>query len=197
MKIIGLTGGIASGKSTVTSLLRQHNLPVLDADAIAWELAQPDRPLWQAYANRYGEKVLLPNRQLNRQAVADIVFGRPEEKKWMDNMAHPIIKGEIQRQLAELEKTGEKWAVLDVPLLYEAGWDSMADQVWLVYVDREVQLQRLMARNDYSYQEALRRIEVQMPLDEKKKLAQVIIDNNGTHQQLVDKVRELLKQKEW
>ena len=197
MKIIGLTGGIASGKSTVTSLLRQHNLPVLDADAIAWELAQPDRPLWQAYANRYGEKVLLPNRQLNRQAVADIVFGRPEEKKWMDNMAHPIIKGEIQRQLAELEKTGEKWAVLDVPLLYEAGWDSMADQVWLVYVDREVQLQRLMARNDYSYQEALRRIEVQMPLDEKKNLAQVIIDNNGTHQQLVDKVRELLKQKEW
>lgn len=197
MKIIGLTGGIASGKSTVTSLLRQHNLPVLDADAIAWELAQPDRPLWQAYSNRYGEKVLLPNRQLNRQAVADIVFGRPEEKKWMDNMAHPIIKGEIQRQLAELEKTGEKWAVLDVPLLYEAGWDSMVDQVWLVYVDREVQLQRLMARNDYSYQEALRRIEVQMPLDEKKKLAQVIIDNNGTHQQLVDKVRELLKQKEW
>ena len=197
MKIIGLTGGIASGKSTVTSLLRQHNLPVLDADAIAWELAQPDRPLWQAYANRYGEKVLLPNRQLNRQAVADIVFGRPEEKKWMDNMAHPIIKGEIQRQLAELEKTGEKWAVLDVPLLYEAGWDSMADQVWLVYVDREVQLQRLMARNDYSYQEALRRIQVQIPLDEKKKLAQVIIDNNGTHQQLVDKVRELLKQKEW
>ena len=197
MKIIGLTGGIASGKSTVTSLLRQYNLPVLDADAIAWELAQPDRPLWQAYANRYGEKVLLPNRQLNRQAVADIVFGRPEEKKWMDNMAHPIIKGEIQRQLAELEKTGEKWAVLDVPLLYEAGWDSMADQVWLVYVDRDVQLKRLMARNDYSYQEALRRIDVQMPLDEKKKLAQVIIDNNGTHQQLVDKVRELLKQKEW
>ena len=67
MKIIGLTGGIASGKSTVTSLLRQHNLPVLDADAIAWELAQPDRSLWQAYVNRYGEKVLLPNRQLNRQ----------------------------------------------------------------------------------------------------------------------------------
>ena len=96
MKIIGLTGGIASGKSTVTSLLRQHNLPVLDADAIAWELAQPDRPLWQAYVNRYGEKVLLPNRQLNRQAVADIVFRQPEEKKWMDSMAHPIIKAEIQ-----------------------------------------------------------------------------------------------------
>ncbi len=198
MKIIGLTGGIASGKSTVTSLLRQHNLPVLDADAIAWELAQPDRPLWQAYVNRYGEKVLLPNRQLNRQAVADIVFSQPEEKKWMDSMAHPVIKAEIQSRLAVLRHQGAKAAVLDVPLLYEAGWDSMADEVWLVYVNKENQLARLMNRNGYSQQEALRRIQVQMPLEEKKKMAQVIIDNNGTSQELVVKVKELLnKQKEW
>ena len=198
MKIIGLTGGIASGKSTVTSLLRQHNLPVLDADAIAWELAQPGRSLWQAYVNRYGEKVLLPNRQLNRQAVADIVFSQPEEKKWMDSMSHPIIQAEIQSQLTDLRHQGAKAVVLDVPLLYEAGWDSMTDEVWLVYVNRENQLARLMSRNGYSQQEAMRRIQVQMPLEEKKKMAQVIIDNNGTSQELVVKVRELLnKQKEW
>ena len=116
----------------------------------------------------------------------------------MDSMAHPIIKAEIQSQLAVLRHQGAKAAVLDVPLLYEAGWNIMADEVWLVYVNKENQLARLMSRNGYSQQEALRRIQVQMPLEEKKKIAQVIIDNNGTSQELEVKVKELLnKQKEW
>lgn len=198
MRVIGLTGGIASGKSTVTQLLRQHRIPVLDADAIAWQLAQPGEALWQAYVERYGDRVLLPDRQLNRQAVADIVFSQPEEKQWMDGMSHPIIKKEIQKQLSAAAQAGKRLAVLDVPLLYEAGWDNMADQVWLVYVNKEVQLQRLMARNGYSRQEALRRIGAQMPLDAKRKKAQVVLDNNGTRQELEAMVMGLLdKQKEW
>lgn len=198
MRVIGLTGGIASGKSTVTQLLRQNHIPVLDADAIAWQLAQPERALWQAYVEHYGDRVLLPDRQLNRQAVADIVFSQPEEKQWMDGMAHPIIKKEIQKQLSAAAQAGERLAVLDVPLLYEAGWDNMVDQVWLVYVNKEVQLQRLMARNGYSRQEALRRISAQMPLEEKRKKAQAVLDNNGTRQELEAMVMGLLdKQKEW
>ena len=198
MKVIGLTGGIASGKSTVTKLLRQYGLDVLDADAIAWELAQPNNKLWQSYVDRYGERVLLSDQQLNRQAVADIVFSQPEEKAWMDGMAHPIIKAEIQNQLNHLSEAGKKAAVIDVPLLYEAGWDKLVDEVWLVYVDSEVQLQRLMARNGYDVQEAARRIKAQMPLAEKRRKAQVVIDNNGTAQELAERVKNLLDaQKEW
>lgn len=198
MKVIGLTGGIASGKSTVTQLLREQNITVLDADAIAWQLAQPNEALWQAYTGRYGDRVLLPDRQLNRQAVADIVFAQPDEKQWMDGMAHPIIRDEIKKQLSAAAQAGERLIVLDVPLLYEAGWDDMVDQVWLVYVNRKVQLQRLMARNGYNLQEAQRRINVQMPMDEKRKRAQIVIDNNGTRQELETMVMGLLdKQKEW
>ena len=198
MKVIGLTGGIASGKSTVTKLLRQYGLDVLDADAIAWELAQPNNKLWQSYVDRYGERVLLSDQQLNRQAVADIVFSQPEEKAWMDGMAHPIIKAEIQNQLNHLSEAGKKAAVIDVPLLYKAGWDKLVDEVWLVYVDSEVQLQRLMARNGYDVQEAARRIKAQMPLAEKRRKAQVVIDNNGTAQELAERVKNLLDaQKEW
>lgn len=198
MKVIGLTGGIASGKSTVTKLLRQYGLDVLDADAIAWELAQPNNKLWQSYVDRYGERVLLSDQQLNRQAVADIVFSQPEEKAWMDGMAHPIIKAAIQNQLNHLSEAGKKAAVIDVPLLYEAGWDKLVDEVWLVYVDSEVQLQRLMARNGYDVQEAARRIKAQMPLAEKRRKAQVVIDNNGTAQELAERVKKLLDaQKEW
>ena len=198
MKVIGLTGGIASGKSTVTQLLREQQITVLDADAIAWQLAQPDEALWQAYTERYGDRVLLPDRQLNRQAVADIVFAQPEEKQWMDGMAHPIIRDEIKKQLSAAAQAGERLLVLDVPLLYEAGWDDMVDQVWLVYVNRDVQLQRLMARNGYNLQEAQLRINAQMPMEEKRKRAQVVIDNNGTRQELETMVMGLLdKQKEW
>ena len=198
MKVIGLTGGIASGKSTVTQLLREQQITVLDADAIAWQLAQPDEALWQAYTERYGDRVLLPDRQLNRQAVADIVFAQPEEKQWMDGMAHPIIRDEIKKQLSAAAQAGERLLVLDVPLLYEAGWDDMVDQVWLVYVNRKVQLQRLMARNGYNLQEAQLRINAQMPMEEKRKRAQVVIDNNGTRQELETMVMGLLdKQKEW
>lgn len=198
MKVIGLTGGIASGKSTVTQLLREQQITVLDADAIAWQLAQPDEALWQAYTERYGDRVLLPDRQLNRQAVADIVFAQPEEKQWMDGMAHPIIRDEIKNQLSAAAQTGERLIVLDVPLLYEAGWDDMVEQVWLVYVSREVQLQRLMARNGYNLQEAQLRINAQMPMEEKRKRAQIVIDNNGTRQELETMVMGLLdKQKEW
>lgn len=198
MKVIGLTGGIASGKSTVTQLLREQQITVLDADAIAWQLAQPDEALWQAYTERYGDRVLLPDRQLNRQAVADIVFAQPEEKQWMDGMAHPIIRDEIKNQLSAAAQAGERLLVLDVPLLYEAGWDDMVEQVWLVYVSREVQLQRLMARNGYSLQEAQLRINAQMSMEEKRKRAQIVIDNNGTRQELETRVMGLLdKQKEW
>jgi len=192
MKIIGLTGGIASGKSTVSAMLKKKGYPVLDADKIAWQLAEPHQPLWQEYRNRYGDKVLHEDKTLNRQAVADIVFANPQERQWMDGMAHPIIKAEIKRQLAELKNNGCKVVFLDVPLLYESGWDAMADITWVVYVSQKKQVQRLYRRNGFSEEEAERRISVQMSMEEKRARAQVVIDNNGNIGQLRQQVRALL-----
>lgn len=192
MKIIGLTGGIASGKSTVSALLQEKGYAVLDADKIAWKLAEPGQPLWQEYKNRYGDKVLHEDRTLNRQAVANIVFAAPKERQWMDAMAHPIIKAEIKRQLHELAAQGAGVVFLDVPLLYESGWDAMADITWVVYVSRENQVQRLCSRNGFTVEEAERRISVQMSMEEKRVRAQVVIDNNGDMEQLKQQVFALL-----
>ena len=192
MKIIGLTGGIASGKSTVSAMLKKKGYAVLDADKIAWQLAEPHQPLWQEYKNRYGDRVLQEDKTLNRRAVADIVFVDPQERQWMDGMAHPIIKAEIKRQLAELKNNGCKVAFLDVPLLYESGWDAMADITWVVYVSRENQVQRLCSRNGFAVEEAQRRIRVQMSMEEKRARAQVVIDNNGNLEQLRQQIFDLL-----
>lgn len=193
MKVIGLTGGIASGKSTVSGILSEHGFAIVDADKIAWQLAAPDNPLWQAYYGRYGAGVLHEDRTLNRQAVADIVFRLPAEKQWMDSTAHPMIKAEIKRSLAKWAAKGRELVFLDVPLLYEAGWEKMTDEIWVVYVDQATQIQRLCHRSGCSEQEALRRINAQLSMDEKKRRAHVVLDNRGGLAELRQKLhRQLL-----
>ncbi|WP_297966062.1 dephospho-CoA kinase [uncultured Anaerovibrio sp.] len=184
MKIIGLTGGIASGKSTVTKYLRQQGFTVVDCDKIAWQLAEPDQPIWQVYFSRYGGQVINADRTLNRQAVADIVFNNQRELAVINSLVHPLIKEEMLSQTDKAQNRGEKVIFLDVPLLFEAGYDTIADEIWLVYVNRGTQLRRLMARNGFGREEALRRIDAQMSIEEKKQLSDVIIDNNGDRKAL-------------
>ena len=175
----------------MSRLLAEHGYAVIDADRIAWQLAEPDNFLWQAYYERYGEKVLNDDRTLNRQAVASVVFQNPAEKQWMDSAAHPMIKAEIQRNLARLIAAGRDVVFLDVPLLYEAGWEYMADTVWVVYADEANQLRRLCQRNGFSEAEAQRRIGAQLPMSEKKRRADVVIDNNGSLEDLSRQVHKL------
>lgn len=189
MKVIGLTGGIASGKSTVSGILSEHGFAIVDADKIAWQLAMPGNPLWQAYYDRYGARVLYDDRTLNRQAVADIVFHAPAEKQWIDSTAHPMIRAELQRSLAKLTAAGRERVFLDVPLLYEAGWENMTDEVWVVYVDEATQIQRLCRRSGCSEEEAIRRISVQMSMEEKKRRADVVLDNRGSLAELRQNLR--------
>ena len=146
MRVIGLTGGIASGKSTVSGLLKkEYGAVILDADEAARAIAEPEAPLWRAYVERYGkERVLRPDRTLDREAVAEIVFHDAQEKAWMDGTAHPLIQQALAEQMEACRAAGEKTAVLDVPLLYEVGWEKLAGEDWVVYVDAETQLQRLM-----------------------------------------------------
>ena len=193
MKIIGLTGGIASGKSTVTKYLRQQGYTVVDCDKIAWELAEPDHSIWQVYFARYGSKVINPDRSLNRQAVADIVFTDKNELAVINRLVHPLIKEEMMSQVQAASEGGEKVVFLDVPLLFEASYDKLVDEKWLVYVSLDTQLRRLMARNDYQRDEALRRIDSQMSLDEKKKLSDVIINNNADRKRLRRQLDEKLE----
>ena len=193
MKIIGLTGGIASGKSTVANMLIENGYKVIDCDKIAWALAEPQREIWQIYLERYGERVLNPDRTLNRQAVADIVFRDKEELTAINALVHPIIKGQMWEEAALAKKNGVQTIFFDVPLLFEAGFDTMTDENWLVYVLPEIQKKRLMARNGYSEEEALRRISSQMSLEKKKLLADVVIDNNGDVEELHRQVLEQVK----
>lgn len=195
MKVIGLTGGIASGKSTVSGLLReQYGAVVLDADEMAREIAEPREPLWEAFVLRYGrERVLCADGTLNREAIAEIVFHDASERIWMDGTAHPLIKQRMLDRLAKCKRAGEKLVVLDVPLLFEAGWDKIPDVVWVVYVDQKTQLQRLMLRNNLPETLARERIASQMPMEEKRRLANVVIDNNGTYEETVAQVQNQMR----
>ena len=181
MKIIGLTGGIACGKSTVSNIFKSLGAKILDADAMAHELMQPKQPLWNLYVSHWGESILKqPGGTLDRRAIGAIVFNDLAERQWLDSAAHPVLLAEAQRRLAALEKRHTEVAVLDVPLLFESGWDRLADEIWVTSVSEDIQLQRLMARNGWTEAEARARIAAQMPLAEKRARADVIIDNSGT-----------------
>lgn len=181
MYVIGLTGGIACGKSTVSQRLKEkHGAVILDTDRIAWEMAAPQQPLWRSYVERYGsERATLADGTLDRAAIGEIVFADPAERAWVDGMAHPLIKSEVHQRLKQHQAQGALVAVLDVPLLFEAGWQTMADEIWVVYADEATQLQRLMERNEMPEVLARQRVASQMPLAEKKRRADVIIDNSG------------------
>lgn len=191
MKRIGLTGGIASGKSTASAILRHLGARIIDADAIAHRLMEPGGPLYEAYRAHFGTDVILPDGQLDRRRIGQIAFADPAEKRWLDATAHPVIRAAMQQELAEAEAAGGPLAVLDIPLLFEMGWQAHVDETWLIDVPETLQLMRLQKRNGYSREEAERRIAAQLPLAEKRQLADVIIDNSGTEEELSEKLRRL------
>jgi dephospho-CoA kinase len=171
---IGLTGGIASGKSTVGRLLAAQGLPVLDADGYAREALAPGSPGAQAVLARYGT--------LDRAALGRIVFADAAERQWLEQLVHPLVRA---RFAAELERlAAAPVVVLMIPLLFEAGLEELCSEVWLVDCDEAQQLQRLMARNGLSAAEARARIAAQWPLARKRRLADVVLDNRGGPQQL-------------
>lgn len=179
MLVLGLTGGIASGKSTVGKILTGMNAKMIDADQIARAVVLPDRPAWEALVAHFGEGILLPDRMLDRRKLGDRIFGDSLARAELNALLHPQIEAETRRQLAAHKKSGEASIVLDVPLLFEAGWERYTDCNWVVYAHPDTQLKRLMRRNLLSREQALARIGSQMPLEEKVKRADVVIDNNG------------------
>ena len=196
MKIIGLTGGIACGKSTVSTELRAHGAAIIDADALAHELSQPHQPIYNAYVERFGREIVTADGTLDRAAIARRVFADPAVRAEAEAIAHPIIRRAAEERLRAAREESKRAAVLDVPLLFEAGWDTLADETWVVALPREEQLARLLARDtSMDAGEARARIAAQMPLAEKCARADVIIDNSGTVEEIREYIGKLWKER--
>lgn len=191
-KIIGITGGIASGKSTVTEFLRQKGFQVVDADAVVHQLQKPSGRLYQILVEHFGEKILLENGELNRPLLASLIFSNPEEQEWSKRTQGEIIREELATLRDQLVQSEDVF-FMDIPLLFEQGYDSWFDEIWLVYVDKKTQIERLMNRDHLNIEEAQARLESQLSLSKKKKLASHIIDNSGTQKELVNQVASLLE----
>ena len=192
-KIIGITGGIASGKSTVTNFLRQKGFEVVDADALVHQLQKPGGRLYQILVEHFGEKILLENGELNRPILASLIFSNPEEQEWSKRTQGKIIREELAALRNQLTRT-EALFFMDIPLLFEQEYASWFDETWLVYVNRDVQLDRLMKRDQIPKEAAESRLNSQWPLERKISLASHSLDNNGNHEQLIAQVVQLLEE---
>lgn len=189
---IGLTGSIATGKSTVTNMLKELGAFVIDCDKTARDVVAPGTRGLAKIEAAFGKDAVAADGSMDRIYIGDLVFRNPGMKKRLENILFPLIFEALNEELLRLERAGSTPVVfLDMPLLYEVKYDSYVDEVWLVYVPFEVQLSRLMKRNDYTKEEALLRIHSQIPVDKKKSLAQQVIDNSGTLEDTKEQVRSL------
>jgi dephospho-CoA kinase len=192
MILVGLTGGIATGKSTVAGLFKRCGATVIDADALAREVVQPGKPAWREIVRTFGNAVLNADRTLNRQALGAIVFGHPAKLRYLEHIIHPRVareQGRLTRQAARIDPRAI--VIYDVPLLFEAGIDKRVDKTIVVVAGRETQIARLKKRNGLSRHEALRRIKSQMPLTEKRRRADYALDGTLPLPQLKKQVRSL------
>ena len=189
---IGLTGSIATGKSTVTNMLKELGAFVIDCDKMARDVVAPGTRGLAKIEAAFGKDAVAADGSMDRVYIGDLVFRNPEMKKRLENILFPLIFEALNEELLRLEREGATPVVfLDMPLLYEVKYDSYVDEVWLVYVPFEVQLSRLMKRNGYTKEEALLRIHSQIPVDKKKALAQQVIDNSRTLEDTKEQVRSL------
>ena len=191
-RIIGITGGIASGKSTVTEFLRQQGYQVIDADQVVHELQEPGGRLYQALLSTFGPAILQEDGRLDRPKLGAMIFGNPELLVQSSQLQNEIIREELARRRDLLSET-ETIFFMDLPLLFELEYDNWFDQIWLVDVTEETQLSRLMARNALSQEEAEKRIAAQLSLREKRNRADVLIENNGNLEDTLAQVDQLLK----
>ncbi|HEY9873501.1 MAG TPA: dephospho-CoA kinase [Candidatus Obscuribacterales bacterium] len=192
-RIIGLTGGIGTGKSTVSNHLASvHKLPILDADIYARVAVEPGSAVLSKIVERYGTDILLSDRTLNRRRLGEIVFSNLDERRWLEEQIHPLVR---DRLTAELNLLSEQYStiVLVVPLLFEAGMTDLVTEIWVVYCSKEQQMQRLMERDRLSLEQAQARINSQMLIEEKCDRASVVLDNSSTLEALIKQVDLALK----
>jgi dephospho-CoA kinase len=200
---VGLTGGIASGKSTVVRMLVEKGAFVVDHDQLAHLAYEPGGPSYEAIIAGFGREVLAADGRIDRKKLGAVVFKNPGRLKELNGIVHPVVLSGWKKKLAEIERQNPgAVAISDVPLLIEVGWQKEVDVVLLVYAAPDVQVERLGKRDGYALDEALDRLAAQMPMEEKKRFADLIIENNGILEELQkqvdavwEKLLELEKQK--
>ena len=194
MKIIGLTGGIASGKSTVATELRKQNVPVFDADEVSRNAVAKGSKGLALVAEAFGAEYLTSDGEMDRAKISQLVFSDKEALKTLEGILHKIVWDEAEAFLAEAREQKAKLAVLDVPLLIETKWHERVGLVWLVAVSKEQQIKRAMIRSGMTEEEVKARIAAQMSLEDKKKFADVVLDNSGALEETLEQVhKELAK----
>ena len=181
MQLIGLTGGIATGKSTVSAMLKKAGAIIIDADRIARDVVKKGLPAYREIVAQFGTEVLLPDGEINRNMLGDIIFNDHQKKQLLNSIVHPYVNEEVNRQIIQIQKTHPNAViVLDIPLLIEAGMHDDLSEIIVVYTPQDIQIQRLMQRDRISEADALARVQSQMSIEEKKQQATLVIDNSGT-----------------
>jgi len=191
---VGLTGGYASGKSTVAKMFVELGATLIDADKLAREVVKPDKQAWFEIVAHFGKGILLKNGEIDRKALGEIVFGSDAEMEKLNAIVHPRVLDEELKAIEEIKGRGlDAILILSVPLLIESGHYRQCDKIVVVTVDRDTQIKRLMERDGFSREESLRRISAQMPLSEKVTYADFVIDNSGSIQETEFQVKEVFK----
>jgi len=179
--IAGLTGGIATGKSTVSSILRAAGAIIIDADTIARDAVKKDLPAWHEIVRIFGKEILLPDGEIDRTSLGGIIFRDASKKEILNKIVHPHVIQKVAEKIEEIGgKVPDSIVILDVPLLIEAGMDKGLEEVILVYTPEDIQKKRLVERDNISDEAALLRIRSQMPIERKREFSTIIIDNSGT-----------------
>lgn len=180
MRVIGLTGGIACGKSNVSETLAELGAVIIDGDRLSRELTAPGGVALPAIRTHFGQQVFHPDGTLNRRALGAVIFSDDQQRAALDNIMQPLIHRLTKERIAAAREAAAPLCVLDMPLLYETGMDALCDRVWCVYIPRHLQLERLMARDGFTLAEAEARLQSQLPAKEKADKAQVVIDTSGS-----------------
>ena len=192
--IIGLTGGISSGKDTVASFLRECGVTIIDADEISREIVKPGMPAWAELVEEFGSEILSPDNTIDRSKLGKIVFNEPSQLQRLNGITHPKIIAEEKKRIQSILKINPKTIiVVNAALLIESGNYKNMDKVIVVYVDEKVQIERAMKRDHLSLSEVQKRIDAQIPLNKKSKYADFLIDNNGTVKNTKEQVEKVFK----
>lgn len=191
-QVIGITGGIASGKSSVSFFLKDLGFTVIDADIAAREVVEPGEEAYEKIVEAFGIQILQADKTIDRAKLGGIIFNDPEKRLLLNSIVHPAVRKRMIAQKDAAFAWEEETVFMDIPLLFESKLTTMVNKTLLIYVDERVQIERLMIRNGYSEAEALARITSQMPLSEKRALADAVIDNNGDFEETKRQVKETL-----
>jgi len=192
---IGLTGGIASGKTTIINYIRKHkNIPILDADDLSRELIKPNTYGYQKILDYFGNKIIdnknNSEREINRKLLRNIIFKNSESKEWIEELLHPLIKEKMIEECSQYKNN--QTILLVIPLLFEANFEDICTEIWLVKCPKELQKKRLIIRDKISEKEAYESINLQLSFEEKRKFSDIILDNSDDQNKWIDTIRELL-----